>query len=184
MGSQTVFWCRWWDRWKCVFLSNFRCNMPMNELSILSQDTTPEGFIVNDEAQNEMIWIGRAAHLNHDFKIFQRTFFFLGHSDENVGKPRVQSTTSIPGVNNLPKDPLASLLSLNSSLSGSYGGSGLGSSRSVDSSISQSSIPSTSRGRLMLNSTSWWWFCWPKKNAGCAKSAFYTVLAAVCACIL
>ena len=125
--------------------------MPMNELSILSQDATPEGFIVNDEAHNEMMHIGRAAHLKHDFKIFQPTFFTFGKSDENIAKPHVQSTALIPGLNDLEKDALSSLISLASSLSvpGSYGSSGLGSSRSVDSNISQSSVPSTSGSRLM-----------------------------------
>ena len=137
-----------------------RLQMPMNELSILSQDATPEGFIVNDEAHNEMMCIGRAAHLNHDFKIFKPTFFTFGKSQENLAKPHVQSTSSIPGLNDVEKDALSSLLSLASSLSvsGSNGSSELGSSRSVDSNISQSSVLSTSGIRLMYTTYKLWWW--------------------------
>ena len=141
----------------------FNCSLdpPMNELSVLSQDATPEGFIVNDEARNEMMHIARAAHLNHDFKIFQLTFFSLGKSQEDFLRPLVQSSTSFPSVNDCQKDALSSLLSLASSLSvsGSHGSSSACSSRSVDSNISQSSVPSTSGTRLMSNNFHWCWWC-------------------------
>ena len=72
-----------------LLLLHYRLEVPMNELSVLWQDATLENFIVNDEAHNEMMQIARAAHFKQDFKIFQPTFFSLGHSDGNLCKPHM-----------------------------------------------------------------------------------------------
>ena len=119
----------------CHLRTCFRFDTPMNELSLVTDNDAPQGFIINDEAKNEMLRIGRAAHLNHDFQIFQPTFFSFDKFESNAKEPHVHGS---------PHDPLSSLVSLGSNISGSYGGSrGIGSSRSVDSNISQSSVPST-----------------------------------------
>ena len=126
-------------------MTRYRSDTAMTELSVFTDNSSPQGFIVNEEAKNEMLRIGRAAHLNHDFQIFQPTFFSLDQNQTTAQQPSVHSSRTIPAVSNDPNDPLASLLSLNSTTSGSFG---LGSSsRSVDSNISQSSVPSTSGAR-------------------------------------
>ena len=156
-----------------------RSDTPMTELSVFTDSSTPQGFIVNDEAKNEMLRIGRAAHLNHEFKIFQPTFFSLDQNETTAQQPSVHSSQSIPVFSPDPQDPLSSLFSLNSTTSGSLG---IGSSRSVDSNISQTSVPSTTGTRwikwtlfgggflncrtrtsqfMILLTYTWWWL---KKN--------------------
>ena len=47
----------------------------LKEMSILSEDKAPEGFILNDHALNEMMRIAKAAYMRQNFRIYQPTFF-------------------------------------------------------------------------------------------------------------
>ena len=113
----------------------------MKEMNIIFDDCVPEGFIVNEEARNEMLRIGRAAHMKQDFTIFQPTFFSV-RKHGHVPQARNNPTFDLP-----QNYPFMAGLGLQSS--SSQGSSLFGSSRSVDSNISQSSVPSTSGRRYV-----------------------------------
>ena len=117
------------------------CINELKEISILSEDEPPEGYIVNGTARKEMSRIAKAAHMQRDFAIYQPTFFGI---ETNV--PTTLSTNDLGQTANFGKAPYVGMndvpafQSLNSSLSDSHVSSAYGSFRSVDSNISESSV--------------------------------------------
>ena len=113
----------------------------MKEISILSEDEPPEGYIVNDVARKEMTRIAKAAHMQKDFAIYLPTFFGL-ESTVDMGIHE-DSQAHFGSSQSLGLNHLFPVASVNASLSESQVSSGFGSFRSVDSNISKSSVHHT-----------------------------------------
>ena len=119
-----------------VVATTSECNL--KEMSILSEDKPPEGFILNDHAFNEMMRIAKAAHMRQDFRIYQGTFF----GSDNHAHQLQDNVFNTPPLNqNFPSQSSSSSgISVNNNFSDSYINSCVGSSRSVDSNISGASF--------------------------------------------
>ena len=107
---------------------------------MLMQDADPEGFVLNDSALTEIQRIARAAHMDEDFTILQHSFFGRKLSTESIPRTLLSNGQILHGH-------LIKHGSVSSSISGNSSNSYLShvaSSRSVDSNISQASVPSLS----------------------------------------
>ena len=110
----------------------------LKEMSILSEDKPPEGFILNDYAFNEMLRIAKAAHMRQDFRIHQPTFF---GTEDHAQKLQDNVFTSVGLHQNFPSVSTSSSgISVNQTFSDPCIQSSVGSSRSVDSNISGGSF--------------------------------------------
>ena len=107
----------------------------MTEMCVLRDDADPEGFIINHSAITEINRIARAAHMEENFTIVQQSFFARKPSTESIPRTLLSSGDIVSG-NLIKHDSVTSGFSQNSSTSCV---SHLGSCRSVDSNISQSS---------------------------------------------
>ena len=109
-------------------------------MSIIFEDSAPEGYFLNPEAISEILRITRNAHMNKDFKIMHPAFF--GLNPACYQKPLRQNILATPNypVQNFGQGHLSSCTSLNSQPSTSQSSYASGSSRLVDSNISQASF--------------------------------------------
>ena len=118
----------------------------LREMCMLMEDDDPEGFVVNHSVINKIKRIARAAHMNHEFTILQHSFFGHKPSSESIPRTLLSNGDIIHGnlIQHHSVSSVSSEISLNSS---NLEHSHLGSFRSVDSNISQSSVPSLSATR-------------------------------------
>ena len=115
----------------------------LKEINLLLEDSGPEGYIINELAIAEMQRIARAAHMKKNFTVLQPTFFSTSNEEHKFPVPSNILTCPNYFPTQLPQhDQIASLLSLQSTTSGSsYSTSVLASNASLDSGVSQGSLP-------------------------------------------